>query len=935
MQVPTVNIIMSYDFKDLFEFQKSMTFNDFKHGLGSKKGGTQQTYLFSNNPASNFLSLKHKFGFSQGGKSAAAPELALEFIDPQGMFEDSWFNPMDTADEIPIDDDPLGSQLQREKAKLLGYVTVIDSIKSGEYSSKLDAALEGGGFFTDGATLNQVQAAKAAQEDVIDALEEAYEEGEDGQGGDYGDKNLELIQKQIDANSSQLQRPVWITYGIGDFLNDWTPIICFDRCTKMEYSFTGGGARTLKLVYSGVGIHPNLTQMGIGPLKGFTMGVMFTGESNPVFNKRAFELEKNFYKPLLEEVGSNYEPDVWKPSIHKIIRDCLRRFVKGAIGKNTNVLCILPDLDKYLKPELENQLKIVRASMQAAFHQWQQEDDWENITSNIQATKEVIETCGLNFVEEFNEDVQTAVGANVWDRIESISDPTKVMKWLQTKDLTAIISGDGVTESIQEKISNVMDKIKEAVDDLGTIPDFTPYWYVETDFRMLEVMYKHFGSRDFKIAGITPTGPIYETNSVGEPMKPVVVVGDRNTIMSYLQARIFDSKAPDLKSTASREGVDPARLAKMDARFKKANEAATQEDKLRAAVTDQINPYDQADGLTYDFMREIYDVSIPIPWISPFGGSTGGDSDDQYLPGDTNIPKDDIDQLKKEQPLTASRMPVFALGTKNPNVLSLDIDINKQYYNLMNTIEPSAKGRSAQQYTTAIMGKGSDESQEVTNIFNAIAKLNLKDVDKNGIPKGFEALVTPYWDQNTALWVTTDAWEAAGEIDDLGGVGTLFTQFGTDNDMSELVDPEGKAFTDKEEMVKFMWKGFSAISNVHKPRGRKQSSGKGVAGGKNAITNQAKMMASLASQAMLGTITTIPMFHLSNDRRVVSRKALLYCVEPRFAAGASPFEKATNKIKTNLTWFSGTYIMTGFEHTISKGSVQSSFAINRPPGARE
>jgi hypothetical protein len=350
----------------------------------------------------------------------------------------------------------------------------------------------------------------------------------------------------------------------------------------------------------------------------------------------------------------------------------------------------------------------------------------------------------------------------------------------------------------------------------------------------------------------------------------------------------------------------------------------------------EINPYDQADGLTYEFLKDIFDIAIPIPWLSPFGQSTGvGNEDDQYLAEDTNIPQGALEKLKKEQPISALRMPVFALGTKSPNVLSLDIDINKQYYNLMNNFEPA--NRSAQQYTTAIMGKGSEDSQEVTEIFNAIAELNLKDLDKNGIPVGFEAIVSPYWDQNTNLGITTKAHDAAGEIDDLGGVEKLFDTFGAANDMPELVDPDGKDFDSKADMVSFMWKAFSAIGKTYntKPKGKKQMGGKGVVGGKNAIMTAAKMSAQLASRALLGTITTIPMFHLSTDRRVVNRKALLYCIEPRFAAGNSLFDEETGDIKTNLTWFSGTYIMTGFEHTITSGSVQSSFAINRPPGGRE
>lgn len=903
-EVPTVNIIMSYDYVDLLEFQKSMSLNDFKTKSGSKKTGTQQTYIFSNSPASNFISLKHKYGFSQGGKQAAAPELSIEFIDPEGIFESTWFD-ISASAMIPIDDDPLGSLLERKKLELKGYKVLLDQVEAGEWSSRLDKELEGDGLFTDGATENNL-------EDFVEDLEDAVGDAEDFQDDSgYAEKNLELVQKQIDANSNQLQRPVWITYGIGENLSDWTPVMCFDRCMNMEYSFTGGGARSLKLVYSGVGIHPNLTQMGLGPIKGYTLGLNYTGESNPMFNKEFFETEKKFYDPLFTEVGVAYEPELWKPSIHKVIRDAIRRFIKQALGMNTNVLCILPDLDKYLAGEYKKRLKEVRASMEAMIHQSDQEDDWENITSNIQATKEVVESCGLNFVEEFNQGQQVAVGSNVWDRIENISDPANVMDWLQSKDLTAIISGDGVEESIQEKVSGVMEKIKECVDDLGAIPDFTPYWYVECDFNMLQVMYKHFGGRDIKAGKKPQPAFMFESNSVGKPFKPVVVVGDKNTIMSYLQARILSKQTVDSKGN----------VMSFDS-------SSGQVDEVKKSVRNEINPYDQADGLTYEFLKDIFDIAIPIPWLSPFGQSTGlGNGDDQYLGEDTNIPQNTLEQLKKEQPISALRMPVFTLGTKNPNVLSLDIDINKQYFNLMNSFEPTK--RSAQQYTTSVMGAGSEESQEVTEIFNAIAALNLKDLDKNGIPVGFEAIVSPYWDENV--------YNTAGEIDDLGGVEILFDTFGTANDMPELVDPDGKDFDSKADMVSFMWKAFSAIGKTYKtkPKARKQMGGMGVAGGKNAIMTAAKMAAQLTRRALLGTITTIPMFHLSNDRRVVSRKALLYCIEPRFAAGNSLFDAGTGNLKTNLTWFSGTYIMTGFEHTISSASVQSSFAIHRPEGGRE
>lgn len=915
---------MSFNHSDLLEFQESMTLSDFKNKLGSTLAG--ETYFFSNNPASNFLSLTHKFGFTSGGKRAAAPELSIEFIDPEGIFENKWFRIDDQALK-PLDDDPLGTLLLKKKHELLRYQTLLDEIERGEWSSELNAELEGSGWLSDGvihsdgATENNVEDYVDQLEDEKDILEDMHDDmdDEDSEGVAL---NMKLIDKQIAARTAQLQRPMWITYGIGNKLVDWSPVMCFDRCTKMEYSFTGGGARTLKLVYSGVGIHPNLSQLGIkDSIKGFELGVVFTGESNPMFNKEFHKVEEAYYKPLIAETKGTYDFDVWKPSIHKTIRDAIRRFIKQGIGWNTNVLCILPNLDNYLAGEMKKQLKIVRASMEAMVYQGDKEDDWETITSQVQATKEVLETCGLNFVEEFNAGYQVPVGANVWDRIENIEDPDKVMEWLQTKDLTAIISCDGVQETIQEKISSIMAKIKESVDDLGAIPDFTPYWYIETDYLMLDCMYRHFGGRHYKENNIPAPPAIFESNSVGQPFKPVVVVGDKNTILTYLQARIFDSQRLD-----------------KDGNVLEFTDEAGQVESIKKSVRDQINPFDVADGLTYEFMREIFDIQIPIPWTAPFGptGETG--AEDLFLPGDTNLIGDtsNLDQIKKEQPIGALRMPVFALGTKNPNVLSLDIDINKQYYMLMNSFQP--QDRSAQQYTTSIMGKGSDDCAEVTNIFNAIAELKLNDKDTNGIPKGFEAIVSPYWDQNTTIggWLhkavgAGGGGAGGGEMDDLGGIASLFRNFGEENDMPELLDTDGKDFDSKADFIKFMWETFAAIGNKYKPKAMKQSGGKGKSGGNNAIMTAAKMASQLAGQGLIGTVTSTPMFHLANDRRVITRKALLYCIEPRFAAGKPPFEPGTNQIKRNLTWFSGSYVLTGFQHTINSSTVQSEFAFNRPP----
>ena len=81
----------------------------------------------------------------------------------------------------------------------------------------------------------------------------------------------------------------------------------------------------------------------------------------------------------------------------------------------------------------------------------------------------------------------------------------------------------------------------------------------------------------------------------------------------------------------------------------------------------------------------------------------------------------------------------------------------------------------------------------------------------------------------------------------------------------------------------------------------------------------------MSKMAMKGNITTIPMFSLCNQMRVINRPCKLFCIEPQFFNS----DNSNLKSKKHFTWFSGAYEMFGFKHTITNSSAKSEFLIVR------
>ena len=93
--------------------------------------------------------------------------------------------------------------------------------------------------------------------------------------------------------------------------------------------------------------------------------------------------------------------------------------------------------------------------------------------------------------------------------------------------------------------------------------------------------------------------------------------------------------------------------------------------------------------------------------------------------------------------------------------------------------------------------------------------------------------------------------------------------------------------------------------------------------GKGAISKLAEMKKFLNRVAIVGTVKTLPLFQLSNLKRVANKPCYVYANEPRFQGVHLPYPR------TGPPFYSGFYQIKGFRHSISKGNVFSEFSIFR------
>ena len=972
MNIPAANIVMTFDPEAMIRFQEERSFTGFKSwaeaqeakdreaASADKKNYRPQTYLFNNVPGSNFLSLSHQYGL---GGSKEAPVIRIELVDPQGLFEDAMMAGTMASNE-PATTNPYFTLLKSKEAEIHAEQRAISALRDtlnkeyGKDKITVDSIYRGlkrakhDPTFTYMATINgrditldeemfdrarELLGEKSARSRKLRALTKDLGEMEvSGMS-----KKLAFINKQMAENVPLTQRPVYITYGVGDNLLDWSPPTCFGEITTLEYKFDGKGARILTLLFAGQAVHPNLTSMGINPLGDSKKGFLTKGMSNPFFNDESYDSQ---LKALTQLKAQKDVPDFRyigkpnRPSFHLLITNTIRNYIRSGTDYD-NVVVILPNLDaggqgsgygggnlqgyfretwKRVSPQISNtSLQKVIDKCTTAGKLPGKAISTVSDMKRVECYKQVLESIGFSVAETrmfSGMGTPTMVGTPAAGAIphipyEEAATPEEALEWFTNRRMYAVLQNDYVSQSFREKLEAVASSLSKIIRDYNHgFRELKAGFHIETDYNMLNIMYKH--------------------QLIDDKTVPAIIWGDKNMIPQFLQARLMEADIAQLASELHAESPDSNRKAEQirETTMKLQTGRIEREKVVKTIITDVLHPIDVLRGLNYNYMKDVVDYLRPPIWNSPFGPSYGDLEDSEMLSNSTTM-REGVEHLRKDQPHAASRLPIFSLGTKNSNILSIDIDINQIYTKWMKTAGPVPA--TDQQKVDAFFGNPPSQMRDkAAKMFSAMSKFDHTKVDEEtGVPKDFEALVEKwYLDVGGSLF--------DDRIQNFDQWSTFFSEARTELGLGEeFSDMAGKEFenwfisSNKKEFYKYMWSAFKALYD--KTAGTKGFNRSQITiGGKEptdaGITAVANITKKLGENVLKGKITTLPQFNLANDIRVLNRPCLVFCAEPRFTLGGGLKEKV-------FTWYSGLYQLNGFKHTISKGNVQSQFFIMRSP----
>ena len=829
MNAPAINIVMTYRPELMMAFQASQSFKEFeeekkKLDVADKASGKKAyTYIFNNAPASTFLNLKHTY--NKDGMF-----LEVEIVDPQGLFEEAM---LDNSVEamLPIEDNPLAARiktLQRDKGAL--------NAEALELKRSMDHKRGPTSWVSSKERESLLGSIESKQEQITSELFKLEDLSQENLG-----ENVYLKRRQeealIEGATSQFQRPLYVAYGIGDNLLDWSRPQCYGNIFSVKYSFNGSGARKLSLKFSGQAIHPNLlVGEGLSVFgEAFTKGLLTKGSSDPLFNKDQTDSQRETYKKYLRAKSNRLPMDAFdtvdtyinasKPSFHLAVTQAITEFIKAGT-QNNNVLVLLPDLDKYLAPYLNTFLFNTMLPIGSNLVKMQ--------VAYYDAFREALEGIGLGLSESSRysisgrEPVTTQpIGRSTFSNLEkAVTSKEEVADWFQSREIKAVVQCD------------------------------------------------------------------YEKSPSAD--KPALIWGDRDLITDYLLARSLE-KTQDTKDTRPQREQQTDKLKKL------------------------IHPMDILNGLDFDYMQKVEDYIIPIPWLSAFGQVPWASAGETF-PGDSNLLSTQLQELKKTQPIQVNRMPVFSFGTKQPNILSVDIDIDAIYFTAFGDGIPTPN--PSNQIATGIIKPG--QGKLINKYFKQLEDLVSKEGfvtrtarDPDDPPEEFKELFNNWFIKKNSWWdfgeeelSTREQVKVYNMFDAVNGV--------SGENSARIRANRGE---DKEEFYKFMWKNFKNL--YVKSKGtplsvRLMPSNTDPLG--QSILTSTDMKQRVMEQPMVGSITTIPMFHLSNIRTTMNRPCILSCIEPRF-------NQTSNKLDLQRTWFSGRYTIIGFKHTITTSTAESEFFI--------
>ena len=914
---PTVNVVVSFDPLAMMAFQKSGSLSVLRESLQKRGGGS--THFFDNKGNSSLVSLTHSMD-----TEANKQELSIEFIDPENLAIES-LTRLDSSFE--------GNTQLKDNIFLKFLIEQRNSLLKTQIGLKNNFRPTGNFLVTENKYVKPMTELRNNISFVSGLIDgggpsnyaEYMKVWEDGLPGNVPTITAyEFIQKLLDLNSSPAQRPVYVAYGIGENLRSWCKVKCFGPIQKAQYSFTSEGVKTLKFIFNPIEMHPTMMDVGLNPLGHLandvrTVGRAFTLYNESIFNSIKDKYKENFwhiYKQSWDEDGLSFEiteddldsayPNKWEPSLYLIIRNVITNFIKVATGYK-NVLVLLPDLDKLLKPrlkELEKQITAQGGSKSTLVAQgngpsgeptpakFETLPNTPSTVVKVEALSNILQLLGIEVTETRGEVTNTLTSPsitslNLPQGFEAAWTNKSYEEVFIDKQLTPTIQCNHTSQTVIEKLRTVADGIiKQVEQGTGRSLSFkNPY--METDYELLSILEKY--------------------NLIDTATEPLLIWGESNFISRYVQGRILLENSVSIKVPALggfAEGKTPLRDGLVHL----------------ADMGLAPSPFQIVEGLNIDYMKEVLEALE----TSPVTDSLGGFIDYDDVKNNPGFP-----ERAKDAPRPP---PVFLFGVPRSNILSIDIDTDDTFAGVFKSIRPIKDvtpqtvgavippgfGLEFQRmFQTWKAGEITDEFKRLVDEFwsepvqgTGIINKNFKNwgrifrntfsSDTEGLPTGNE--IFHRMEPGDSVLDTA-----------LGGWFELLT--GENEQWKEL-----RIKLNKEKYYQFMWDAFTGLFSKHQEDlNVKPFSGKEPE--KAAMAYNLALIERLANVSLTGRVKTLPMFYLSSAFDVQNRSCVVYCKETNFAGTSGDADK--------VSWISGMYTLFGFTHTINKSAVTSEFSLAR------
>ena len=756
------------------------------------------------------------------------------------------------------------------------------------------------------------------------------------------------------------------------FGNLWKANYSFDGTGARVLKLSFGGTAGVGSVLTELGISP----LGHGVIKG-AEGIITVGLSDRLYSTNSIEILEERLKKMLDVMKSKgAEPDlkilpfvsqvgggmdnaiteavtlkvsappalaeptpidnIWQPSIHIALTQAMTQFIAAAvpIKYKNNVVVLFPNLDIALKETLERDVAIMGRYTPTIIPGRRGTHTTEPGlfygSHRMNALKELVESLGLQLIHKAatsNRGTGTSqitrlswpqalgggfhaggvsqeapplasIGVNTATQLNSISEKDLLEEqhpghddhlkhapgWWEAHSVHVACQSNYQVPFL-DKLKSVGEALNKTIAGDASEKNYFPInmgIYIESDQAVLNTM--------------------HENNLIADPHTPAIIWADSDMKNSFLDGRVMEADYPFSEETLER--------------FKQLNwDPTTFPTESISKTLHKLHLYDMLRGVSRDYMKKITELLLPVPYMGTFGYT--GDIENFLSENDViNDNEDDHNYSKEFGKIVHDRMPVFAYGFRNSNILSVKMDLDGIYTGLLHMNHGQVQQNK--QYVQRILLPLTQLVKE--QLFRDIKFWKIKSDEMDGkVPEQFKEYIRPFIETTMfgSIASFTKDWEEMG-------LASTFVRATIDLTADTVF---GDWFDDEETYMEIMWEGFLKLYDTfgNDPMPKSVLTVKGNNPTAGAIRASSQSLSKMAAQQIVGKITTIPMFALSTPRMVISRPCRLLAREPRFSQVAGRRFPGGDR----ATWTSGYYILFGFKHVIQTNTVQSEFSITR------